>query len=118
MALKSCKECGSKISTSAKVCPSCGKPQTTTTKKVALWIWVGAFGLFAIAIMSADKTPPKTAASEDAQKASAPEKSNRLAGDNLTTESWQTKSAAIACNKSEYMDKLSSFAAARDKEAF
>jgi hypothetical protein len=75
MALKSCKECGSKISTSAKVCVSCGKPQATTAKTLgllALWIWVslvGAFGALAIFVINADKTPPKTAASyEDVQE--------------------------------------------------
>jgi len=29
MALKPCKECGNKISASAKVCPHCGKGKTT-----------------------------------------------------------------------------------------
>jgi len=34
MALKKCKECGAKISTSAAVCPHCGK------KKSSKWPWV------------------------------------------------------------------------------
>ena len=33
MALKPCKECNKKISTLAKVCPSCGVPKPTTIKK-------------------------------------------------------------------------------------
>ena len=33
MALKPCKECNKKISTLAKVCPSCGAPKPTTIKK-------------------------------------------------------------------------------------
>ena len=33
MALASCKECGKKVSTSAKTCPSCGIPSPTKKKE-------------------------------------------------------------------------------------
>ena len=87
MALKSCTECGSKISTHAKICPSCGKPQTTTAKRLALWIWASAFGIFAITIMNADKTPPKTATSETTETNPAP-------SSDLTTDTQMVKQPA------------------------
>ena len=33
MALDNCKECGKKVSTSAKVCPGCGVPNPTKKEK-------------------------------------------------------------------------------------
>jgi uncharacterized membrane protein YvbJ len=35
MALAKCKECGKKVSTSAKTCPSCGVPSPTKKEKKA-----------------------------------------------------------------------------------
>jgi len=34
MALANCKECGKKVSTSAKSCPSCGVPSPTKKEKI------------------------------------------------------------------------------------
>lgn len=36
MALISCKDCGSEISTSAKACPKCG----AKVPKLKLWLWI------------------------------------------------------------------------------
>ncbi len=36
MAMKKCKECGTEISSSAKVCPHCGKKQKTSKKVIGL----------------------------------------------------------------------------------
>lgn len=65
MALIKCKECGQPMSSSAKVCPHCGKQRPSATKTGCAWIIV----LFGAAIVwaiwkgaSAPSSPPVTSA--------------------------------------------------------
>lgn len=54
MALNKCKECGQEISSEAKACPQCGKPQRKKTRwGVILFVSLGIFSFFIfIAVMS------------------------------------------------------------------
>lgn len=49
MAMKVCKDCGTKVSKSAKVCPKCGKRLKNTVLRVILGILVIVIGIGAIA---------------------------------------------------------------------
>lgn len=49
MSMKNCKECGSEISKSAKVCPKCGKKQKNSIVRVFLGIFIAIVGIGVIA---------------------------------------------------------------------
>jgi len=49
MSMKNCKECGSEISKSAKVCPKCGKKQKKGIIRVLLGVFIAIIGIGAIA---------------------------------------------------------------------
>lgn len=57
MALMSCKECGTEISTKARACPKCGAKVPHTK----WWLW-GPLGLFALVFTWGAITGPKTTA--------------------------------------------------------
>ena len=49
MAMKTCKDCGTEVSKSAKVCPKCGKKLKHTTLRVVLGILIIIIGIGALA---------------------------------------------------------------------
>ncbi len=67
MALRECKECNAKISTSAENCPQCGAKQPKRTS-VATWVICVIFGLVVFKVVSnstsnfAEKSPPPSSA--------------------------------------------------------
>lgn len=56
MAMKQCKECGADVSSSAKVCPQCGKKLKHTGLRVFLGLIVVLFALGALASMGGNTT--------------------------------------------------------------
>ena len=56
MSMKNCKECGSEISKSAKVCPKCGKKQKNSIMRVFLGVFIAIIGIGIIA-SSGDTIP-------------------------------------------------------------
>lgn len=71
MALVACKECGAKVSTSAKACQACGAPPPKRTSLLA-WFMVAVLVLVAIktcASLASGGAAPKVAAKSPAQLA-------------------------------------------------
>ncbi|MCX5825332.1 MAG: hypothetical protein NTY86_18020 [Deltaproteobacteria bacterium] len=60
MALKKCKECDKEISTDAKVCPQCGKPQPKRSPWGCAIVAVIAVIIFMFAISNQSPTTPRT----------------------------------------------------------
>ena len=60
MALKKCKECDKEISSDAKVCPQCGKPQPKRSPWGCAIVAVIAVIIFMFAISSLPPTTPST----------------------------------------------------------
>lgn len=57
MGMAKCRECGHAVSTSAKACPNCGKPNPTESRLSGLAIVILA-GIGAYAYMKFNETPP------------------------------------------------------------
>lgn len=57
MAMKSCKECGTEISSSAKVCPKCGKEQRNFFQKHIVLTIILVLMIFGIITSQTNKTP-------------------------------------------------------------
>lgn len=56
--LTKCKDCGKEISTSAKACPHCGKPQRKTSGCV--WLMLILLGIMLIGMMSGKNNKSST----------------------------------------------------------
>jgi hypothetical protein len=57
MALIKCGECGQQMSSSAKVCPHCGKPRPSAGKTGCAWVIVLVGAIFIWSIWNADNQP-------------------------------------------------------------
>lgn len=84
MAMKKCKECGNEISSSAKVCPNCGKKQKSIVKISILVIVI-----LIIIIGIASSGGNTTTTSSDSSTNSSTTKSEKftLVSDEMTTDS-------------------------------
>lgn len=65
MAIKACKECGAEVSSSAKVCPKCGKKLKHTGLRVTLGIVIIFVGIIAIATSGNDMAPTSSQLQEE-----------------------------------------------------
>lgn len=80
MAMKKCKECGTDISSSAKICPKCGKKLKHTGVRVAIGILVVILGL-GIAFGGDTKTNIETN-NEETTQTSTPAKTSVVTKEN------------------------------------
>lgn len=58
MAMKTCKDCGTEVSKSAKSCPKCGKKLKHTGLRVTLGIIILIFGICILASSGSNNTTP------------------------------------------------------------
>lgn len=121
MTLRSCRECGSQVSTTAITCPYCGipRPAMPAAKQplsqrdgrrgivilVAIFILMGSAAIFAALAPQSVKT---TLAPPTSPVPTVPEAGQK----------WQMKIAAPACRAENLLDKLIAFAKAKDNEAY
>lgn len=77
MALKKCKECGAQVSSSAKVCPSCGKKLKSTGLRVVLGVVILFFGIGMIAGANGN-TNVSTSSSQVQEEKMTMEKFNQI----------------------------------------
>ncbi|MGI8547899.1 MAG: OB-fold protein [Gemmatimonadaceae bacterium] len=71
MAIKTCKECGKEVSTSAKQCPHCGKQHPTGGTSVGAIIVVALIVLIGIGQFPRSPSSSSTAAAENATQSDA-----------------------------------------------
>lgn len=78
MAMTTCTECGAKVSTAAKACPSCGAPPPKRTS-TGVWIVGGLFALvvWKIAADSVDRSEANVSSKSSPTALAAAQKSDR-----------------------------------------
>lgn len=78
MSMKNCKECGSKISSNAKVCPKCGKKLKHTGIRVLVGIAIIFIGIYcSISITQNNTTPTGSSITQEQTKVTL-EKFNKI----------------------------------------
>jgi hypothetical protein len=81
MAMKTCKECGKEVSSSAKICPSCGKDQRNFFMKHKFLTVIGALvviGILSSLLGGGDNDKPTTTQSNLTQSTTNNEKPNTI----------------------------------------
>ena len=86
MAMKKCKECGTEISSSAKVCPNCGKKQKLSGCLIAIIIIVLLIIIIAISGNN-NSSPTSTSSSESSTNVKTEETFN--VGDTFSTNQFE-----------------------------
>lgn len=89
MALVKCKECGSEVSTKAKVCPKCG---AKAPKKTSLFTWLVAVILAMVMFnaFTSDPSSPPTSSASSGTSSSNSETSSSSSGESSTRSSTTT----------------------------
>src|SRR5438067_556704 len=122
MALKPCKECGKEISTSAKLCPNCGRKYPTGGLTIPAKIFVGIIVLVVIGKLfggsgasnastsavvqsgSSVSTPPVPKVTISAQELFAYYQQNEVAADNDLKGKWFGVTGVVDGIKKDFTD--------------